>query len=90
MPVDKVDVCRTKDENDFDPSSYVVMVHPRKLLREENLGKPCEREEKNAEQLDLNVYNSNIEEKTCEEHILPGRKNGIDLDSQMNASYLNC
>ena len=49
MPGDKVDVCRTKDDEDFDQNSCEVLVHLRKLTWEEKLGKPCKREEKHAE-----------------------------------------
>ena len=65
------------------------MVHPREVLWEEKLGKPCKREEKHAHQLNLSYDNSRIEEKTGEELVLPGREDGIDRNSRTNASHLN-
>ena len=65
------------------------MVHLRELLGEEELGKPCERKEKHARQLDLDIHNSNIEEKTGQKLVRPGGENGIDTNNRMNASYLN-
>ena len=70
----RAQIFRPKDDNEFNQNSCYVMVHPRKQLWEENLFKSCEREEKHAKQLNLNIHNSNIEEKTGEEVILPNTR----------------
>ena len=89
VPEDKINVSRHQDNKHLDQNSCEVMVQLREVMWEEKLGKPCQREQKHAHQLDLNIHNSNIKEKTGEKLILPGKEDGIDTNNGMNAAYLN-
>ena len=90
MSDDKVDVSRSDDNKDFDQNSYEFLVYLNELLRKEKLDKPCNCEEKHAYYLNLHVYQSNVNKKTNEELILPGKDYAVQTSKRVKASNLNC